>query len=435
MSSNISEVRIGLRSRVVCPHCWEGFAPEEILWVAEHANLRNDSRLGPDEARRFLPDRFDVEGNAIDPGGAVCKRLACPNCHLPIPRAVLELQPLLLSIIGSPACGKSYFLASMTWRLRQVLPQRFGLAFADADPTANSVLNEYEEQQFRNPNQDALVRLAKTEEYGDLYDEVRFDQQIVRLPRPFFFTIRPAAQHPNRDQQVRASRVLCLYDNAGESFQPGKDTTANQVTRHLTRSDALLFLYDPTQDTRFREACRGLSSDPQINEAPVTARQETILHEMADRIRTHTGLAQHKKHATPLIVVVTKCDAWRSLLQAQLSGPWKTVPNLAIHSLDFNYVCRVSDLVRKLLWKCSPELVSSAESFSEQVLYIPTSATGHSPEKLPDRPGYGIRPRHMRPIWAEIPLLTVLCRWCRGMVAQSDAVAGQQASEMRGRRQ
>ncbi len=409
---------MGLRGRVICPHCWEEFAPEDILWVSEHPSLRNDPRLGPDEARRFLPDRFDLDGNAIDPGGQVCKRLACPNCHLSVPRSNLELQPLFVSIVGSPACGKSYFLASMTWRLRNVLPQYFGLTFSDADPTANALLNEYEEQQFHNPDQDALVKLAKTQEQGDLYDEIRFDQQIVRLPRPFFFAIRPSAEHPNRDLQVRASRVMCLYDNAGESFQPGKDTAANQVTRHLTRSDSLLFLYDPTQDPRFREACRKVSQDPQVNEAPVTTRQETILHEMADRIRRHTHLPQHQKHASQLIVVVTKYDAWKGLLKTELPHPWRKALDHSIHGLDLGFVKKVSKQLRELLWKYTPELCSSAESFADDVLYIPTSATGHAPEKLPDGPGYGIRPRKIRPIWAEVPLLAVLCRGCRGMVAQ-----------------
>ena len=44
------------------------------------------------------------------------------------------MQPVFASIMGSPSCGKSYFLAAMTWRLRKVLPRYFGLSFGDADP-------------------------------------------------------------------------------------------------------------------------------------------------------------------------------------------------------------------------------------------------------------------------------------------------------------
>ena len=42
------------------------------------------------------------------------------------PRPMLEMPPCFLSILGAaPACGKSYFLASMTWRLRKILPSCF----------------------------------------------------------------------------------------------------------------------------------------------------------------------------------------------------------------------------------------------------------------------------------------------------------------------
>ena len=51
-----------------------------------------------------------------------------------VPRALLEMKPVFLSILGAPASGKSYFLASMTWRLRQLLPRQFALNFGDADP-------------------------------------------------------------------------------------------------------------------------------------------------------------------------------------------------------------------------------------------------------------------------------------------------------------
>ena len=43
----------------------------------------------------------------------------------------------------------------------------------------------------------------------------------------------------------------------------------------------------------------------------------------------------------------------------------------------------VSKLVRTLLWKVSPEIVSAAESFASQVLYVPVSATGRGPETDP----------------------------------------------------
>jgi hypothetical protein len=160
---------IRIQARVTCPHCWSRFAPEDALWVSQHPDLLDDPRLGADHQQRFLPTRFTVGGAALDSRGFECHGLACPKCHLSVPRALFEMEPLFLSILGAPSCGKSYFLASMSWQLRTTLPHQFNMAFSDADPALNHYLNEYEEIQFLNPNQDQLVAIRKTEEQGDLW--------------------------------------------------------------------------------------------------------------------------------------------------------------------------------------------------------------------------------------------------------------------------
>ncbi len=116
------------------------------------------------------------------------------------------------------------------------------------------------------------------------------------------------------------SRVLCFYDNAGESFLPGEDTATSPVTRHLAKSRALMFLFDPTQDMRFRRLCEGKTSDPQMmvrserfaQEKPV--RQETILSEAAMRVRRYAGIGQNQRFTRPLVMVISKYDSWAKLL-------------------------------------------------------------------------------------------------------------------------
>jgi hypothetical protein len=365
-----------------------------------------------------LPTRFDVDGNALDAEGFPCHDLACPKCHLMVPRILFEVAPLFFSIVGTPSCGKSYFLASMVWQMRQTLPRSFSLSFADADPVFNRLLNHYEEVQFYNPNRDKIVRLAKTEEQGDLYDAVRYGDQVVNYPRPFMFAVRPLQNHPSSQDSARASRVICLYDNAGESFEPGKDTTANPVTRHLAQAQAILLLYDPTQDPRFRAACQGKTNDPQITQGLVSARQETVLHEMAQRIRRHTGLSNNERHPRPLIVIVTKWDAWSALFpQLNVVSPWTQFPQDRAAALEMDTIEVVSRKVRDLLWQITPEFVSNAESFAESVTYIPCSATGRSPERDPQTGQIGVRPKDVKPVWAEVPLLWTMSQWCGGLIA------------------
>src|SRR5687768_4272609 len=113
-----ADEEIPLVRKVVCPHCWHTFRPEEILWVSEHEELVGDP-IVKDEPIRFLPTRFNLEGCAIDAREMVCRTLACPECHLVIPRVLLENPITFFSLVGSVGSGKSNLLAAMTWELRR----------------------------------------------------------------------------------------------------------------------------------------------------------------------------------------------------------------------------------------------------------------------------------------------------------------------------
>ena len=377
--------------------------------------------MGKDQPQRFLPTRFTVEGAALDARGFACHGLACPKCHLPVPRVMFETPSIFFSILGAPACGKSYFLTAMTWRLRDVLPRYFALGLTDADPVSNHRLHEYESMQFLNPDQGRPVRIEKTETYGDLYDTVLYSDQVVNYLRPFTFSLAPLDAHPHFGSTTNVSRVLCLYDNAGESFLPGEDKATSPVTRHLALSHALLFLFDPTQDMRFRRACRDKTNDPQMmertgrleRERPV--RQETIFVEATERIRRDVGLSHNVKHAHPVVIVVTKFDSWSSLLDVG-HLPSATLSDGRSSAVKLQVVEELSQKVRSLLWRLSPEIVSAAEGFARQVIYIPASATGCSPTVDPKTGVQGFRPKDIRPIWAEVPMLYIMSRWMSGLV-------------------
>jgi hypothetical protein len=299
-----------LRVYMRCPHCWRRFRTSDIVWVARHDELRGDSVLGTDHFVRFRPSRFNVAGEALDARGMSCHTLACPRCHLVIPRAFAECEPLILSLIGVVSSGKSYFLAAMTWGLRQMLKGRFALAFNDADTVGNQVLNDYEKTLFLQADRDQLVNLAKTQLQGDLYDRISMEGQEVSLPRPFLFTLRPSGEHPHAAEAEDLSRILCLYDNAGEQFMPHEDmdSLASPGTQHVARARVLMFLFDPTQDPRTRDPCKSFSRDPQLFEKAQTEQQARVLTEAILRVRRHAGLAPNRKIDKPLLVLEPDVD-------------------------------------------------------------------------------------------------------------------------------
>ncbi|GHT44140.1 hypothetical protein FACS189454_00780 [Planctomycetales bacterium] len=416
---------IRIKQTLSCPHCWQEFPIDQILFIAESQNLYGDPKLGDQYAKRFLPLRFDEHGAAYDTDGVLCDNIACPNCHLQIPRQLLHLPDFFVSIAGAPASGKSYFLASMIWQLRKTMASKFCIDFTDADPALNRRIREYETAQFMGSDDpDKPVAIEKTDVQGDIYNNTIINNTPTTLAQPFSYTIQPMPSHPFIKSVSNASQVVCVYDNAGESFLPGADVTSQPVTRHLARSDALLFVFDPTQDVRFRSACKQPVDDPQMQPSKgvdvrkSSVAQETVLTNVVTHIKKLTHIAPQDKLKIPLIIVLTKYDAWQQLLPIPKDAAgnpkplWKTTDKPPLHAYNDARVSDYSKTLRTLLLELIPSLVSTAEVAAEKVAYIAISATGCAPEiGEPDQNGVRplvYRPKNINPIWAEVPFLHAL---------------------------
>lgn len=396
----------GSEGDVTCPHCWHKFNLEDFLFVSRHHLLVGDPVLGPEVQQRFLPSCFTPEGHALDSYGLPCPDRACPRCHLRIPRPLTEMPPLFASIVGAAGSGKSYFLTAMIWELRNILWHNFAMIFADTDAVSNQIINDYEEKLFLNSDPDALVSLEKTELYGEMYNQLLLDDMETHLPKPFMFSVTPAEHHPDYENALkRMSRTLVLYDNAGEHFEPGMDSVDNPTTQHILYSDTLFFVFDPTKDARFRARCQG-SKDPQMAKGARVQRQEILLTEMINRIQKYTGASPRSKTDRPLIILVPKADIWLHLLGYSVPAePWKWNPETKTYALDIDTVMSTSFSVRALVEETSPELVSTAETFAQDVIFLPDSALGRSPELDEAGNTLAIRPRDIKPFWITVPML------------------------------
>jgi hypothetical protein len=412
-----------LRNEITCLHCWNRFPPEDVLWSSEHRELAGDPLLGSDAQLRFLPNRFDVNGNAIDLKGQVCRELACPRCHLPVPRALLERQPLFVSILGTPACGKSYLLGALATTLRRELPTKFRLGLHDADTVSNQLLVRYEEQLFLSQSPDEEVALGdlipKTQLHGDLYYSVGSGEHRITYPRPFSFLLEPLEAHPNFAAKDKIQRVLCLYDNAGEHYLPGQDSTSAPGTRHLAESNFLVFVFDPTQDPRWHAAARRANVQVDVPRTQHAGRQEAVLREAASRICKLRGLPDGARHQRPLIVVLSKEDTWREMLPAHDWSLPLTSPNGGIRGVDMARIEEQSRLIRGLLECHIPELIYAAEACFQEVYYLKASALGNRPEY---RDGKAfVHPRDIVPSGVSVPILLGLALTTKGIVRKDVA--------------
>lgn len=404
-------LRLEIQPQLTCPSCWSKLDPADLLWISSHPDLRGDPYLGSDTLKRFLPSRFDVEGFALDSKGLRCQSLACPRCHLVIPRTLVEVKPIFISILGAPASGKSYFIASCIWELRKRL-RRFHVSFADADPVANQIISRYEQKLFLNEQPSQFVALPKTELEGELYQLVNFGDRQELYARPFVFNLRPTSEHlaARRSSDVRlASRALCLYDNAGEHFQPSLESELSPATDHLSLSEALLYIFDPLQHPRFRTRCREFSKDPQLGEEFRCYRQDEVLLEAAKRIRQKANLAHHERIRQPLVVIVNKYDVWKPLLpevDLRHCEPFHALADGTL-GLDLRVIDQVSRQTKLLLENTAPEIIAACDSFGSDVTFVPASPQGCSPERQQtgDAVALGVRPSQIDPLWADVPLL------------------------------
>ena len=391
-----------------CPVCWLKFDRGDAMNIAVHASLRGDPILGETQMQRFHATRFNDKGQAVDALKIPAPDLACPHCRRKLPPGFLDAPHHIFSIVGAPSSGKSYYLSVLVKTLQTTLFQHFGVSFRDADPSENVILNQMKTQLFSAATPEEAV-LAKTELEGAMYETFPRLGRKVRLPKPFIF-------HLSNPRQPADDFSVVFYDNAGEHFEPTRNSADSPGAQHIAAASGIFFLFDPLHSAEFRRRLQGLR-DPQI-ESRRMDQQDVILAEGEVRIKSLLGLDKSQRIATPLAVIVGKSDTWIQMLDGGLEWP------VATGTLDVGAVRRNSAKVRQLLLEISPAIVSNAEAISSEIIYFAASPLGCSPVEFTDARGVkliGPDPRQLAPQHAEIPTLWVLSRIAPSMVPTTES--------------
>ena len=377
-----------------CPYCRTVTDLSDVLSVSVSPGLVGDPVLGDGEQMRFAPTRFTSSGLALDLEGGVCTEIACPRCHMALPRPLLELPQTVMSVIGAAGAGKSVFLASCIWQCRTLLGKYFGISFMDLDPVANRWINAYEEKLFFQEDDERLQQIEKTDlQASNVTRTVTLDGDSMLLPLPSFFRLMPKGA---------AQGSLVVYDSAGEHFRAGADTQSSAVTLNMINSDTLFFMYDPSADPRFR---------PMLERGEGTARnyaqrQDILLAEMSSRIIHHLGNRAEASLTRPLIFGVSKADLLRSRLPLG-APPYRPLAN-GTCALDVAALKEMSDATEALLAEVVPEVVVTARNIAKRVWFVPISALGHNPMRE------GVKPINIKPVFAELPVVLTLA--AKGMI-------------------
>jgi len=386
-----------LLNEITCAWCWRQFSPLQIRFISESIHLRGDALAGSSEGVRFSAMRFDPEGNALDPDGARCNRLACPHCHGEIPRALLELPTVPISIVGAPSSGKTNLLASGLWRMSQ-LANDMGIDWLDTDPRFNELIHTNQASLFLSGPTVQNIVLTKTDTGGDaLYRPVTIAGVVESAPRPAFYTAGRMSDS--------ARVVVEVYDNAGEHFMHGQAAAKFETsTRHLLRSSAIILVFDPLQHIKFRQRFApdrdGVGTNHQ--------RQELVFSTVVSQLRRLRGLSAVEPIPVPVIVALSKADVWGASV---LGADWDSLVSRrgAIGSLDvlLEGATRMSRALRDVLAQVAPEFVGSVEALTNRAWFVPVSALGTDP-KIDAEGNSVLRTSDVRPVWAEVPFALAL---------------------------
>lgn len=351
-----------------CPNCWELFNPAEIMSIASHPDLLGDPKLGETAMLRFIPHEYNASGLPLDSRGMICSEHACPHCHRKLPPFFTETKQHIISLVGVPAAGKSYYITALVRELETLFPREFGMPFRDADPVTNEPLNEMRMRLFtaQTPQE---AYLAKTHMHGRLYQKIWKQGIHVNIPRPFIYNL-------NKDSETHS---IVLYDNAGEDFQPGNHDAHTMGSQHLSVSSAILFLFDPTANPGFRQLLQECS-DPQLRSNLYRpGRQAMLLAESEMRLRTRLNLPPSEKLDIPMAIIIGKCDTWSHLL-----GPEPLLPATRNGMFMPEHININSARLRQFIFNIAPHICTNAEAISSNVRYFAASALGESPVEFVD---------------------------------------------------
>lgn len=375
-----------------CPYCRTVSDIGDVLSVSVSPSLLGDTVLGEGEQSRFAPTNFTDNGLALDAEGGVCTEIACPCCHMAIPQDLLQMDQIVMSVVGTAGAGKSVFLASSIWQCRQLLRMKFGVGFRDLAPTWNTWIRAYEERLFFQQDDTKLQQIEKTDlQASNISRSVNLRGESVLLPTPSYFRL-------DGGKNGDVERCMVVYDCAGEHFLPGADIHSSLVTLHTLSADSILFLFDPSADPRLR---------PMLDRGTGTASnyaqmQDVLLAELAAKSKKYMGNRGGRKLKQPLLFAVSKADMLRNALPADVE--LYKVNDAGRLALDVSALRKVSDETEAFLDKTVPEVAATARDISNDIWFFPVSALGHNP--MAD----GVRPCDIKPMWAELPFIFTLAQ-------------------------
>lgn len=301
LDQSVRKYQAGVPKTIVCPNCFAEFPVEQMLFTdsGDGSGKRLPGEWSLIDKAKGLPPR--------PPMGDKGKKLVfkvCPKCDKSLPFSAGDQVSLMVGLIGAKSSGKSHYIASLVHRLEGEVGREFSASLIpSSDDTTNRYKHEFYDPLFKN-----RIKIPPT----------------VGTPPPLIydFSLDERIWNPQQKAPGRRGITLALFDTAGENLDRAEN--ARKTVTYLQASSGIIFLIDPLQISELREQ---LPQGIPVPDQDTTADPQIVIGNVVNLLRQYEAenaraTTASDRLATPVAVVLTKCDVLRDLGTLEANRAW-----------------------------------------------------------------------------------------------------------------
>jgi len=239
-----------------CPKCRTGHTR---LHPGPYGILQRTCKCGEKLPQTFLNGRNKLYAT-------------CPGCNKPIDAK--ESRPIVIPVIGAPSVGKTCFVTSFVYYLKEDISPAEETQFEFTDPISS---HTYESNLSAFEQGSAPLKTVETHPTA-INIFLKLKNQLIR-------------------------RILYLYDPAGEAYL---DTSNTQVHRFYDYFHGAFFLIDPFSIPAFYQEYIDKINQEEVK--PSIEPLEDVYDRIIINLEKNYGIKPNQKVKAPFAIILTKVD-------------------------------------------------------------------------------------------------------------------------------
>ena len=291
-------------------HCPKCNRKHDQLWAGPYGILKRTCKCG-----KQLPTTFFNGRNKLI--------ASCPSCDRPIES--METRPIVIPIIGAPSVGKTFFVFSMVWYIKErfAMAKRFSFKF----------MNSYNENNYNS-------------EISILHNGQSLRKTVENNPVALNFFL----------SKGKKKSLFFFYDSAGEAFASTQNLVQHKFYDYF---NGLIFIIDPFSIPEVYSKYQNKLGSTNIK--PSITPLEDVYDALIINLEKNYRIKTTERISKPVAIIFSKVDAFdlkniigetaaQDLLKT--NGTIKTIEDARRHLCKtFLERNEMGALYRKIEWK------------------------------------------------------------------------------------